>query len=227
MEHPGGEALRVAREHLGLKLSQVSRTLRLPVKYLEALETGNWLDLPGDSYTRYFIKAYAGYLGLPSEPLLEQYVSISAPAAKSRLVLSPPRPTRLFNQPLTHPLRRWLLIIVIVGVAVYVGILAWRTYTPPTVTVVSPVTDYSTSTPTVVVSGLTQTGVQIFINNQLVAVSDQGKFSQTLALTPGLNAITIVAQKVYSQPIRIERRVLYTPVAAPATPSPVVPKLVP
>lgn len=213
--NPGGEALRQAREHLGLKLSYVSQTLHLSTKYLEALEAGNWLDLPSQSYARYFLRAYAGFLGLPTEPLLQQYAAVALPVSNIAAVPTARRTHRTLNQPHTHPLRRWLVGVVVVGVVVYLGVVAWRTFLPTRLTLLSPAADLTTSEPTVTVSGLTQTGAQIFINSQPVAVTDKGAFNQTLALTPGLNAITIEAKKTYGPAVTVERRVLYTPLAQP------------
>jgi hypothetical protein len=58
---------------------------------------------------------------------------------------------------------------------------------------VSPQDNFSTGDDKVTVSGQTDPGNKISINNQDVPVDSNGKFSQTVALNPGTNRISIVA----------------------------------
>jgi cytoskeletal protein RodZ len=68
-----GERLRLARESQGISLSQAAAETRILQRYLVALEDSDYLNLPGDVYTRGFIRNYAGFLGLPPEELIELY----------------------------------------------------------------------------------------------------------------------------------------------------------
>ncbi len=60
--HFGGW-IRGRREERGLSLEEVSSRIRIDVRYLEALETGNIALLP-EPYMRAFLKTYASFLGL-------------------------------------------------------------------------------------------------------------------------------------------------------------------
>lgn len=51
---PVGEQLRQAREGKGFDLHRVERDTKIRIKYLEALESGDFADLPGDVYARGF-----------------------------------------------------------------------------------------------------------------------------------------------------------------------------
>lgn len=68
-----GERLRLARESQGISLSQAAAETRILQRYLVALEDGDYGNLPGDVYTRGFIRNYASFLGFPADDLIELY----------------------------------------------------------------------------------------------------------------------------------------------------------
>jgi transcriptional regulator with XRE-family HTH domain len=73
------ERLRVARERAGLSIREISENTKIRTGALEALERGNFDQLPGDFYVRAFLKAYARAVGLPEEDLLREYDESLAP----------------------------------------------------------------------------------------------------------------------------------------------------
>jgi cytoskeletal protein RodZ len=75
-----GEALRQARLAAGIDLEEAERTIRIRVRYLHAMETEDWGVLPGDAYTRGFLRTYADFLGLDGTALADQYDRHAAPA---------------------------------------------------------------------------------------------------------------------------------------------------
>ncbi len=207
----GVETLRATREKKGFKLAQVAKLLKLPVKYLEALEAGEWYELPHGNYARYFLRAYANFLGIAPEPLLQELEQVVEQKDLPTTTVSTIKGKHL-NKPLTHPFRRLLLILVVLGILVYLGLVAWRTFLPPSLNIISPAIDFTTSSSIVVVSGITKPGVQITINTEAVQVNNEGRFSIPVSLIPGLNTIVVTAQKTYSQPVIVSRQVLYTPI---------------
>src|SRR5262245_5077741 len=68
-----GERLRTARERQGITLAQIAAETRILQRYLLALEDGDYHQLPGDVYTRGFVRNYARHLGLPADELIELY----------------------------------------------------------------------------------------------------------------------------------------------------------
>ncbi len=69
-----GQILRQARENKGLSLEEVNEETRISVRYLEALETGEYSTLPTATHTRGFLRNYARFLDLDPTPLVERYV---------------------------------------------------------------------------------------------------------------------------------------------------------
>ena len=62
-----------ARERKGVDLVRAERDTKIRVRYLSALERGDYRDLPGAVYTKGFLRNYAIYLGLDPEDVLRQW----------------------------------------------------------------------------------------------------------------------------------------------------------
>ncbi len=75
MESEIGNTLRDARNRRKIDLSEVEATTKIRARFLRAMENEEWDVLPGDIYTRAFIKTYASYLGLDGERLAESFRS--------------------------------------------------------------------------------------------------------------------------------------------------------
>src|SRR5690349_17118430 len=68
-----GQTLRQAREERGVELSDVEVATKIRVKFLEAMESDRWEELPAPVYARGFLDIYGRYLGLDQKALLESY----------------------------------------------------------------------------------------------------------------------------------------------------------
>ncbi len=70
---PGvGVCLRVAREARRLTIADVAETLKLGPRQVEALESGDWQSLPGQTFVRGFVRNYARLVQIDPAPLMEQ-----------------------------------------------------------------------------------------------------------------------------------------------------------
>ena len=67
-----GTQLREAREALGLKVSDIAKTLKLGQRQVEALENGQWDGLPGATFIRGFVRNYARLVQLDPNSLVTQ-----------------------------------------------------------------------------------------------------------------------------------------------------------
>jgi len=68
-----GEHLRREREMRGVSLDEVSQATRIATRFLQALESERWTDLPGGVFNRGFLRSIARYLGLDEEALVAEY----------------------------------------------------------------------------------------------------------------------------------------------------------
>ena len=103
------DRLRAARERAGLSIQEISESTKIRASSLEALERGDFHRLPGDFYTRMFLKAYARAVGLPEEDLLREYDESAAPARPEPLPLPAPPAPQPLDRPASQPraLLRW------------------------------------------------------------------------------------------------------------------------
>ncbi len=68
-----GDTLSDERRRQGKSLVDVESSTRIRSRLLEALEHGDYEQLPAPAYVKGYIQSYAKYLDIPVQPLLEMY----------------------------------------------------------------------------------------------------------------------------------------------------------
>jgi cytoskeleton protein RodZ len=68
-----GEYLKNQRELRGITLTDVSNSIKVPIKLLKALEADNYDPLPHPTFVKGFIKAYCKYLGIDENDAVLRY----------------------------------------------------------------------------------------------------------------------------------------------------------
>jgi cytoskeletal protein RodZ len=76
------ERLLAARERKGVDLYRAERDTKIRARYLQALEHGEYGELPGAVYTKGFLRNYALYLGLDPDVVSSGHAS-SSPLGKA------------------------------------------------------------------------------------------------------------------------------------------------
>jgi cytoskeleton protein RodZ len=96
VENGVGNKLREARTRRSLSLQEAEEATKIRGRYLQALENEDWEQLPGDTYTRAFIRTYGAFLGLDGERLAEEQRQLRGSARPGeRLPRVDPRPKRV------------------------------------------------------------------------------------------------------------------------------------
>jgi cytoskeleton protein RodZ len=108
MANEVGAVLREARSRRKIDLAEVEATTRIRVRYLRAIENEEWDVLPGDVYTRGFIRTYASYLGLDGERLADDYRKSVEAAGGTRGPSLDPAPAAVSASTSSSNLRQWL-----------------------------------------------------------------------------------------------------------------------
>jgi len=107
----------------GLSAADVHKAIRIRERYLTALEEERWDMLPGEAYTKGFLRTYAEHLSLNSQLYIDEY--------NARVARRDEEPTLVPQPSATTPrhLQRGVLValvsILVVGAAV-AGLAAWR-----------------------------------------------------------------------------------------------------
>lgn len=75
-----GDYLKNARLKKNISLEEINRETKIRIKYLNAIEEGNFDAIPGgEVYLKGFLKNYAEAVGLDSKEILRRYKEISTP----------------------------------------------------------------------------------------------------------------------------------------------------
>jgi cytoskeletal protein RodZ len=114
---PFGEHLRREREMRGVSLEEISTATRISVRFLEALESERWDDLPGGIFNRGFIRAMAHFLGLDEESLIAEYA----------LTTNDKPEVAVWTNSGSAP-RRWLLPLLVLLVLALLAAGGWFGY---------------------------------------------------------------------------------------------------
>ena len=76
-----GDLLRTARERRGLTVQELAAITKIPRRHLDALERGQFDELPGGMYRRAELRTYAETVGLDKALVLERLEQSLGPAA--------------------------------------------------------------------------------------------------------------------------------------------------
>lgn len=190
-----GEVLKKTRQAKGLSLGEIEKAIRVRKKYLEALEKGDYGNLPGFSYAQGFVRVYARYLGLSVEKILA-FLRREYPVEKINVL---PRmgeePGRRIHFKITP---QWTTIIGAgLILLLFFSWLFWQVKSlagAPKLVIVEPRDKAVVSLVLVLVKGKTEPQAQVKINGQEIRVDEKGDFAEQIDLSPGLNEIVVEAK---------------------------------
>jgi cytoskeletal protein RodZ len=128
------EVLRAARERKGVDLYRAERDTRIRVRYLAALERGDYRELPGSVYTKGFLRNYALYLGLDADEIQGLWRRERGEPNRPEPVIVPRRarltPARALSVSPSVVVAA-LMVLVIAAIGVYLAVQVLRFAKPP------------------------------------------------------------------------------------------------
>lgn len=207
-----GEKLKQTRVSSQLSLADVATKINISAKYLEAIETSNHRLLPGEVYTKNFLKSYLKFLNLNESEYLDQFAS-------EQKIFNKTNRGQDFKKPVARVSRANLLVApkVVRGVLVVFLALAVLGYlggkfkaivAAPVLVVESPAENIKTAENFIAVSGRTEMDTTLSINGQQVVINETGQFNELIDLQTGVNIIEIMAEKRHGQQTKIYRQVV-------------------
>jgi len=197
-----GEVLRAAREARFVDLPRVERDTKIRVRYLVALENGDYRELPGAVYTRGFLRNYGIYLGLDPEYLIDLYrLEVGTPTERRAAPTAPQPVSQRQGRPLVISSGAVAAVILTVMVGLFVIYLAGEFITfarTPELRITDPATDVTAFTGSAyTIRGVTEPDSTVTVDglreNPTVTAASDGSFEITIGLVPGANVITLVA----------------------------------
>jgi len=237
-EHPAAgsaalslpERLYAARERKGVDLYRAERDTKIRARYLAALERGEYGELPGDVYTKGFLRNYALYLSLDPEEVIGQWRRERGNVAPPKTVLTIPKPIAQPRPGLQFSpgiVIAALLTVLIVAIGVWLGIQVMRFAKPPTLEVTNPreatvqLTQDATS---FTLEGTSIPGASISVElaggTRQATADSTGAWSMTVDVRRGKNEFKIDATdpdtgKHAEEPVMVVLTVPFTPTEAP------------
>jgi len=205
-----GDILRAAREARGESLQQVSQAIKIRVSMLQSIEAGKFFGLTDPLYLKGFIRAYAMHVGLDENEVMpffrreydeqqHQQQKLAKPLAPIESKKSKFTPGRIVIGVLT---------IAVLSLAAY----SYNQYVSlaltPSLEITSPQDDITAENGQVEVSGKTDPDAQFTLNGQSVALTPEGEFNLTVAVSQGTNTLQFKSVNKLGKTTTVERTVI-------------------
>lgn len=219
-----GESLRATRQGQRRSLDDIAAKLKIPKRYLEALEKGRYNTLPSPVYIKNYLRLYAKELKLQWSSIeghYEREIHIYQqmhPSSSSALLKNKPEPSTPLGAFKAHhqkPLMVMRLLkigggIIITFLAIiYLGTQLIQLLSPPELIITDPAKDVIVTEHKITIKGKTQPEAIVEINGQRISIEPDGQFAEEVALHRGLNTIQISAKSKLSRQQTQVRNILY------------------
>ena len=114
-----GVILRKAREEKGWSYSDVEDSIKIRVRYLEAMENEDYEILPGPIYSKGFLRNYSRLLGLNPEEIVNYYLSSVDQLTEPEVYapLKPIRSTPVWFKPVVLIIMAVFAIVIVIGIS--------------------------------------------------------------------------------------------------------------
>ncbi len=206
-----GQILRETRQGKKITLDQVTTQTKIRQEILTALEEDNFQKLSSMASIKGLLKAYADFLGLPSEQILAIFRRDFNKKEKKKII-----PQGLVK-PLDQPLSHWtpkktlisLILIFFLGLVAYLTYQYWSLVRPPLLKINSPQPNLQVNQSTLMVVGQADPDSLVTVNSEAVLLNPQGEFSYQIELFPGENKIIVEATSKLGKKNKVERTVFY------------------
>lgn len=199
-----GDFLMQERQNRGLTIKELSDQTHIKSAFLEVLESSDYFKLPADVYVKGFLKNLASYFDVSEQDLIEQY-------DRERLGERRVQPTHNKSDkglPFVFTPKTAIfsgVIIVFFGLLLYLGLQVKSVINPPFLELKEPVEGLKVIGTSVIVSGITEVGAELTINNQAVLVDANGSFNENLIISAGYNVLEVIARNKFGRSSKIIR----------------------
>ncbi|MHB8074013.1 helix-turn-helix domain-containing protein [Desulfosporosinus fructosivorans] len=114
-----GTILRKAREEKDLSYQNIEESIKIRVRYLEALENEDYGILPGATYSRGFLRTYAKYLGINPQEIVNSYSASLVKEAEPVIqpTFSPIPTNQVWFRPLVLAVMAILAVIIVIVIS--------------------------------------------------------------------------------------------------------------
>lgn len=189
----------MARKRKGVSLSEAEMQTKIHEKFLKAIEMDNFCMLPAEVYANGYFKKYAEFLNLKPGVVPEFKNEFGLWRKKeSRLLIGNrlKEPKIIVTPKIILGFSSFIMVGAIVG---YIYSQISTLTSPPNLDIVLPNGKEVVQVDVIEIIGKVDQNAKIFINDESIALSGGGEFSQQVKLTDGVNNIQIVAENRFSK----------------------------
>lgn len=203
-----GEILKKARSEKNLSLENIASETRIALRYLQAIEEGNYQHLPAAAFTKGFIQNYAKAVDLNPQNILAIFRRDYDQDDRGRII------PRGLTEPVRAPINFFNPTTTTIALSVTLGIIILAFFirqitifiSAPNITVTEP-KEFAQVTSPITVKGKTQTQASLTINNRIVNVDSEGNFTTEVNLPEGEHTLIITASSRSKKSTTIERSI--------------------
>jgi cytoskeletal protein RodZ len=203
-----GQRLLEERKKKGLTLPEVSNATKIKEVFLSAIEKGDYHKLPSPSYAQGFVRSYARFLDLPEKEIMPLFRR-EFTGDKDYNILP-----RGFSKNKDIPIRKFKIrqafllgILVFIAVISYIFFQYRYSFISPPLNVEEPTEMAVIDASTVTVSGNTDSGSTVLVEDEAVSVDNEGKFKKELIVFPGKLTINVKSTNRFGKITTVERHV--------------------
>ncbi len=225
------EYLAEVRSQLHLPVAEVCEQTGIPPKFLDMLEQNRFYQLPADVYVFGFLRQLSRLYAIDSNTLIDQYKKECGiqRQLQARPLFEMSKTKKFLGKFVITPkvLSIWAGLIF---VAVTLGYIAWQVGTinkTPFLDIISPQDRQLISDSFITVSGRTDPGSAVSINNKSVFVDAGGDFTEQIGIDNGPEQLVFIAANKFNKTVEKSLTVIgqdnsvvlasSTPVAATST----------
>ncbi|MBI4135018.1 MAG: helix-turn-helix domain-containing protein [Candidatus Sungbacteria bacterium] len=209
-----GHQFSEARRSRKLEFEDVFRATGIPVKFLSALESGNFRIFGGRMYVMRYVRQYALFLDIAADQIVD--AATREWEVYALRVAWHTRGPSAMKKFLLQIKRHAVLGVVVAGFVLpmggYFGYQLSLLLSAPDLFVTVPASEISRSVEgAVTIGGTVKERARLSINRRPVALRERGQFEERLYLAPGLNTIEIEAINVSGRSLKEVRHIFYQP----------------
>lgn len=209
-----GQKLFRVRKRRKATLEEAETATKIRIKYLEALENGDYRALPSEVYVKGFLQNYSQFLRLDFNLIYGEYQKERQSFGFSNDQAFLNRTNDKIDKPaLVITSRTLLWPAIIISVMIIIGYVAFQVLgfaSVPKLVLQTPDKDQIIYQNEQLFQGETDAGAALLINGQTVSVATDGRFNEMISLQKGLNTVEIKAEnknrKISKKVIIIEVR---------------------
>lgn len=209
-----GQRLRERREELRLSHRDTANELATSQKFVVALEEGNYKELTAKIYARGFLQRVIILFGLEDEAssLLFQFEyewDLFTKQEKAAFSYKTPVEKRKEWQITPGQIRFGVITAGLVFVLSFLGIRIFGFLRAPALVIHEPFdAEVRKNEPVMKISGQGQKESRLTVNGRELRMSEQGDFTDTIEMLPGLNILEFILENRFGKLAKVTRYVL-------------------